>query len=104
MRIGWMEVRLRLRARDWVVELWQWPHQDFVKRHKVKTVFFGIQVGPVDVGFWTFRPGQYALVPAEERDPAALAFSKAIVHRFRAALRAGLGSVSGRAFERFSPK
>ena len=64
MRIGWVEIRLRPYPEDWAVERWQWPHQDFVKRHKVKTALFGLQIGPIELGFWVFKPGQYAIVPA----------------------------------------
>ena len=45
------------------------PHEDFVKQRKVKTALVGIQVGPLDLGFWRFRPGQYAIVPADENAP-----------------------------------
>jgi hypothetical protein len=67
MRIGWVEIRLRPHPCDWAVELWQWPHQNFVKLHKVKTAFFGIQIGPAELRFWLFKPGQYAMVPAGEK-------------------------------------
>jgi len=58
------EVLVRPRLGDWAVERWQWPHQDFVKQHKVKTALFGIQIGPLELGLWVFKPGQYAIVPA----------------------------------------
>jgi hypothetical protein len=67
MRIAWVEIRLRPNPHDWAVELWQWPHQNFVKLHKVKTAFFGIQIGPAELRFWLFKPGQYAMVPAGEK-------------------------------------
>jgi hypothetical protein len=67
MRIGWVEIRLRPHPCDWAVELWQWPHQNFVKLHKVKTAFFGIQIGPVELGLWVFKPGQYAIAPAGKK-------------------------------------
>jgi len=67
MRIAWVEIRLRPNPHDWAVELWQWPHQNFVKLHKVKTAFFGIHIGPAEVRFWLFKPGQYAIVPAKGR-------------------------------------
>ncbi len=62
MRIGRIEFRLRPRLRDWAVELWQWPHQEFVKRHKVKRALVAVQIGPVELGFWIGKPGQYALI------------------------------------------
>ena len=69
MWIGWVEIRVRPRLGDWAVERWQWPHQDFVKQHKVKTALFGIQIGPIELGLWVFKPGQYAIVPADKALP-----------------------------------
>jgi hypothetical protein len=65
MRISRIEIRLRLGPGDWAVELWQWPHQEFVKQHKVKTALVAVQMGPVEVGFWIGKPGQYEIVPKE---------------------------------------
>ena len=74
MRIAWVEIRLRPWPRDWAVELWQWPHQDFIKRHNVKRGFFGVQIGPVEMRFWVFKPGQYAIVPAGKALPCGPGF------------------------------
>ena len=63
MRISRIEIRLRLQPGDWAVELWQWPHQEFVKRHQVKRALVAVQIGPVEVGFWMIKPGEYAIVP-----------------------------------------
>jgi hypothetical protein len=63
MRIGRIEIRLWLRPEEWTVELWQWPHQDVVKRDQVQRAFVGLQIGPVELGFWLLKPGQYVLVP-----------------------------------------
>jgi len=51
-----------------VVELWQWPHQEFVKQQKVKTALVAVQIGPIEVGFWIGKPGQYEIVPEEVVD------------------------------------
>src|SRR5215212_1261851 len=63
MRIGRIEIRLWVHPEDWTVELWQWPHEDVVKRYQVQRAFVGLQIGPVDLGFWLLEPGQYVLVP-----------------------------------------
>jgi hypothetical protein len=68
VRISRIEFRVRPRPRDWAVELWQWPNQEFVKQHKVKTALVAIQIGPVEVRFWIGRPGQYEIVPEEATD------------------------------------
>jgi len=65
MRISRIEIRLRLRPGDWAVELWQWPHQEFVKQHQVKRALVAVQIGPFEAGFWIGRPGQYAIIPEE---------------------------------------
>ena len=65
MRISRIEIRLRPHPRDWAVELWQWPHQEFVKQRQVKTALVAVQIGPVEVGLWIGRPGQYEIVPEE---------------------------------------
>ena len=61
MRIGRIEIRLRPSPRDWKIERWQWPHEDFVQRHRVRRAFVGVQVGPVELGFWILHPGQYSV-------------------------------------------
>ena len=62
MRISRIELRLRPRPGDWAVERWQWPHQEFVRQHKVKRALVAMQIGPVELGFWIGKPGQYALI------------------------------------------
>src|SRR5215208_3754816 len=74
MRIAWVEIRLHPHPRDWAIELWQWPHQEFVKREKVKIALFGIQMGPVEFCLWLFKPGQYAIVPAGKSLPCGPGF------------------------------
>ena len=74
MRVGWVEIRVRPRLVDWAVELWQWPHPNFVKHHQVKTALFGLQIGPIELGLWVFKPGQYAIVPAGQALPCGPGF------------------------------
>src|SRR5690349_24234932 len=74
MRVGWVEIRVRPRLSDWAVERWQWPHQDFVKHHKVKTALFGLQIGLIELGLWVFKPGQYAIAPAGQALPRGPGF------------------------------
>ena len=68
MRISRIEFRVRLRPRDWAVERWQWPHQEFVRQHQVKTALVAVQIGPIEIGFWIGRPGLYEIVPEEAGD------------------------------------
>jgi len=68
MRLGRIEIKLHLRPRDWTVEVWQWPHQDFVRRYRVKRDLLGLQVGPLELCFWLIKPGQYAIVPEDATD------------------------------------
>jgi hypothetical protein len=63
MRLGRIEFRVRPQSRDWAVEFRQWPHQEFVQRHSVKRALVAIQVGPLEVGFWIGKPGQYVILP-----------------------------------------
>jgi len=74
MRLGWIEIRLRLHPSEWTVECWQWPHRDFVTHYKVKTALFGIQIGPVELRLWVLKPGQYAIVPAGKALPRSSGF------------------------------
>ena len=52
MRVGRVEVRLWPRPRDWTIERWQWPHENFLAHYRAKPALVAVQIGPIELRLW----------------------------------------------------